>query len=225
MFPINLHLAGRKVLILGAGQVGRRKLAKLLRAGALVTVVEKSPDQELTALAREGFLELSPNFRPELLEGAELMLAASSDAALNQEAAALARSRGIWVNLADCPELSDFTLPALVEQGDFLLAVSTGGGSPALAAAVAVELRQRYGPEYGLLSSLLGRLRPQIMASDLTAGQRKAVFSRLAASEELRQALAAGAGEKILPVLEELLKPLRPARLPELIGNLDSVNK
>lgn len=208
MFPINVSLRGRLVLMVGAGRVGRRKLEKLLRAGARVRLAEPRPDQSVLNLAKAGQLELEPDYRPELLDGANLVFAATSDPALNRAVAEAARARGIWVNVADAPELSDFVLPAVVARGEFNIAVATGGGSPALAARVAARLREIFGPEYGLLAEIMAGLRPGILASGLPIEAREKLFRKMADSEELREYLAQGEMEAALNLVRRLLAPI-----------------
>jgi len=208
MFPINVSLLGRQVLMVGAGRVGRRKLEKLLRAGARVLVVEPRPDESVLNLAREGRVELKPHYRPELISGASLVFAATSDPALNRVVAEAARARGVWVNVADAPEMSDFALPAVVERGDFNIAVTTGGGSPALAACAAARLRDIFGPEYGLLAGIMARLRPKILASGLPIEAREKLFRKMADSEELRARLAQGETEAARNLIRRLAAPV-----------------
>lgn len=208
MFPVNISLRGRLVLMVGAGRVGRRKLEKLLRAGARMRLVEPAPDQSVLDLVSGGRLELEAVYRPELMEGVSLVFAASSEPELNRSVAAEARSRGLWVNVADAPEMSDFVLPAVVERGEFRIAVSTGGGSPALAAQAAVRLREMFGPEYGPLAGLLARLRPKILASGLPIEAREKLFKALVDSEELRGHLAKDETDKARELVKRLLKPI-----------------
>ena len=70
---------------------------------------------------------------------------------------------GIWVNSADDPERCTFTLPAVHRQGSVMVAVSTGGASPALSSWLRREIADLIGPEFAdiaaeLLEKLQGRL-------------------------------------------------------------------
>ena len=192
MFPIALKLAGRQVLLVGAGRVGRRKLEKIIKSGGRVRLVESTPDKYVRDLAESGQVELAAEFTTATLAGISLVFTASDDPQLNQAVANEARKLGIWVNMADDPAGSDFTLPALVERGDFCLTVSTGGASPALAAGVAEKLRALFGPEYKALTSLLAEIRPQVLVAGLSQKQREDVFRQLAESKEILAALSSG---------------------------------
>jgi precorrin-2 dehydrogenase/sirohydrochlorin ferrochelatase len=208
MFPINLDLRGQLTLLVGAGRVGRRKLTKLLDAGAWVRVVEPRPRPEIAALAEAGRFELAAEVSPEILRGVRLAFIATGDAAFNAELAGRLRAAGVWVNVADSPEASDFTLPAVVERGGFRLAVSTGSAGPALAARVAARLRGQFGPEYGRLTALLAALRPRVLASALGPAEREALFQRLAESEALLDHLAQGDAVAARELVDVLTAPL-----------------
>lgn len=210
MFPMTLRLCGRLVLLVGAGRVGRRKLDKILRQGANVWVVEPEPDEYVRELAESGRIELTANFTPERLTGVSLAFTASKDSLLNQAVAKEARKRGIWINMADDPDSSDFILPALVERGDFCLAVSTGGASPALTAKVAGRLRTLFGPEYEAVTRLLAEIRPLILNSGLPAEQRETIFKRLAESDKILAALTRGDETYARRLAAELMAPLEP---------------
>ena len=208
MFPINLRLTSRKVLLVGAGKVGKRKLEKIIKAGAQVLVVEPNPDERLSTLAADGLIELKSDFDQNLLKGISLVFAASSDHALNKTVARVSNELGLWVNVADAPELSDFILPAVVEDGDFQLSISTGGASPALAASVAADLRENFGPTYGRLTWLSSILRPVILSADIEANEREIIFKRLINSLELRKCLAANDMISAVQQVKELIAPV-----------------
>ena len=74
--------------------------------------------------------------------GAFLVIAATSDRAVNERVHRDAEARGMLCNVADVPELCNFILPAVHREGPIAVAVSTGGASPALAK----RLRSRRSP-------------------------------------------------------------------------------
>ena len=207
-FPINLNLKGRLVLVIGGGRVGRRKLGKVLMAGGRVRLVEPLPSTEIKSWAEAGKLELFSTYTPDLLIGVDLVLVASNQSETNRLVVAQAQANGQWVNVADAPEESDFTLPAVVEQGNFRLTISTGGGSPALSAKVAEILRRDFGPEYGLLTQLLATLRPIILSSSLDISEREAIFRGLVENKDLLGFLAKKDAASVTKVLSVVLAPL-----------------
>jgi precorrin-2 dehydrogenase / sirohydrochlorin ferrochelatase len=144
--------------------VAERKLATLLRAGAEVMVVAPRVTDRIRRLSRLGRVRWrKASYRPFHLKGARFVLAASSDSATNRRVARDARRRGSFVGVADDPSLCTLFMPAVLRRGDLLIAVSTGGRSPGLAAEIRNALARRIGPEYASLvriaASIRGRLR------------------------------------------------------------------
>ena len=86
----------------------------------------------------------------------------------------------MWVNVADDPQAGDVILPAVARRGDLLVAVSTGGASPALAQRLRRRLEEEFGPEYGELVALLGALRaawePRAIAAGVPPTARRAAW-------------------------------------------------
>ncbi|MCS6953331.1 MAG: bifunctional precorrin-2 dehydrogenase/sirohydrochlorin ferrochelatase [Bryobacterales bacterium] len=135
-YPVFLDLRGRRVLVVGAGRVGLRKIRGLLEAGAEVTVVDPHGSPELERLP----IHLRRRrFRRADVRRHVLVFAATDQRDVNRAVAEEARRLGIWVNVADNPAECDFLVPARVRRGNLQIAVSTGGQSPRLAA----ELRKK----------------------------------------------------------------------------------
>ncbi|MFQ5767308.1 MAG: bifunctional precorrin-2 dehydrogenase/sirohydrochlorin ferrochelatase [Acidobacteriota bacterium] len=134
VFPLMLRLSGRRCLVVGGGRVAHGKTAQLLRAGAHVTVVSPTWCRAFQKLAVSRRLILKTDrFTPGDLEGIFLIMAATSDRALQRRLARLAHRRRILLNVADVPALCDFHMPAVLRRGFLVLAVATGGRLPILA--------------------------------------------------------------------------------------------
>ena len=206
---INLDMTGREALVVGAGRVGRRKLADLLKAGARVRVVEPNPDESVLALASEGRIRLEPEFSESFLDLRPLIFVAADDPAEGSRLAALARSRGLWINVADQPIDCDFHMPAVADFEPLRLSVTTDGASPALSAAIARELRERY-RAHGLLARMLAELRPLVLARPLAPEKRREILTSLAEDCLLLSLLAEGREREARARAEALLGPLRP---------------
>ena len=69
------------------------------------------------------------------------------------------REFGALANAVDDPGYCDFYAPAVVSRGEFQIAISTGGSSPALSQHVRKQLEQDFGPEYESWTAWLGRMR------------------------------------------------------------------
>ncbi len=115
-FPAFFPLAGRRVVIAGAGEFADAKAA--LFDGSPAEVVRLT-----------GARAMDSN----LYRGAVLAFVACEDEDACRAAAQAARDAGVPVNVVDRPELCDFLTPAVVDRGEVVAAVGTGGASPVLA--------------------------------------------------------------------------------------------
>ncbi len=183
-YPMFVSLEGRTCLVIGAGRVGRRKIATLAGFGAgSIRVLDTAPmPEELSKTSvryeRRAFAEAD-------LDGAFLVFCCTSDRALNERIGTLCRERGILCNVADAPELSSFTVPATVCQGELTLAISTGGHSPALSKRLRQELEEHFGERYGRFLTLMGRVRALVLALGRETEQNSEVFRALVESRLL----------------------------------------
>jgi siroheme synthase-like protein len=173
-----LDLEGRRCLVVGGGAVGLEKASGLLDCGALVTVVAPDIDEELRGLPAE---LVEREYEQADLDGRFLVVAATSDNAVNRRVFADAETRGLLCNVADVPELCSFILPAVHRRGPLAIAVSTGGASPALAQRIREELAARYGDEHVELARLLRALRPWAKGRFATYEERRDFFQDLVA--------------------------------------------
>lgn len=137
LFPVFIKLNTIQTVLIGAGPVGLEKLSALLSNSpeARVTVIGLDILPELNELAGayENVQVIQKTFEPSDLDGADLIVAATNNAALNDEIRALASERNLLANFADKPELCNFYLGSVVKKGDLKIAISTNGKSPTIA--------------------------------------------------------------------------------------------
>jgi len=189
-FPAFFPLAGRTVVIAGEGEAAEAK-ARLFEGSP--AVLRRLSGDEMTS--------------PDRYAGAALAFVAVDDAALAGRAAAAARAAHVPVNVVDTPELCDFTTPAVIDRGEVVAAIGTGGASPMLATFLRQDIEARVPEGAGRVAALLRQLQDEIRAALPDLGLRRA-FLRGAlagpaadaamqgdmtrAAELLRQALAEG---------------------------------
>jgi len=132
-YPIALKLKNRPVLVIGGGQVAQRKIKTLLQFGARVCVVSPGLTAALKKLHRSRQITwLGRAFSLADAAGAELIIAATSDPAVNEKISKLAKAKGALVNVVDRAQLSSFISPAILRTSEASIAVYTHGRDPAL---------------------------------------------------------------------------------------------
>ena len=164
-WPVNLLVRDRLVVVVGAGRIAARKIEPLLGLGALVTVVAPEVGAEVRGWHEAGRLVLHERaFRPADLDAAWLAVTATSDPAVNAAVSRAGEARRLFVNAADDPANCSFTLMSVVRQADIVVAIGTGGRSPALATWLRRHVTSEMGAEYETLLDLLSEARESLRA-------------------------------------------------------------
>jgi siroheme synthase-like protein len=165
-WPVNLLVRGRRVVVVGAGAVAARKVASLLDLGADVLVIAPEIGAEVRAFADQGRCAVQvKKFEPADLDGAWLAVTATPDASVNRAVKEAGDARLCFVNSADDPENCSFTLMSTVRRSDLVVAIGTGGRSPALAAWLRRRIEAELGPELEVLLDLLAEARAEVKAA------------------------------------------------------------
>jgi uroporphyrin-III C-methyltransferase / precorrin-2 dehydrogenase / sirohydrochlorin ferrochelatase len=179
-YMVGLDLAGRRCVVLGGGEIAELRVAGLLDAGALVSVVAPTLHTTLAHLAASGNIEWTPRaYQPGDLHGAFLALNTVDGAATERSVRVEATTERVLLNTHDRPASCDFASPALVRRGRLQVAVSTSGDSPYVAAAVRERLEKLIGEEWGSLLSLVGGVRRRLRRQGVSAAEQQRVYHGL----------------------------------------------
>jgi uroporphyrin-III C-methyltransferase / precorrin-2 dehydrogenase / sirohydrochlorin ferrochelatase len=162
--PIFLDLQTGPVLLLGAGELVRAKLRLLGAAGARIRWYATSGDHDVSGLepaeaARIEFAKGDP-LTADLTGVIAILCAGAGD--IGVAMSVRARSVGLPVNVMDDLAHSTFIFPAIVDRGDLVVAVGTGGTSPVVARRVRERIEAMLPARIGDLAGLIGRFRKKI---------------------------------------------------------------
>jgi siroheme synthase-like protein len=205
LYPVLLKLEGKRSVVIGGGAETEQRVRSLMDAGAQVELIAPVASEEMMQLARAGRIRwIERTYRPGDLEGAFLAVACASDRSRNEEIWAEAEARGIPFNATDDGPHCTFIFPAIHRQGDLVVAISSGGKSPALASRIRDRIAEDLGPEYAEFLDILGRLRPEVTERFPTFERRREIWYRLVDSEAFDR-LKAGGREAALAALRSVL--------------------
>lgn len=123
------------------------------------------------------------------LDGMDLVVAATDQRELNDQILENCKIRGIWCNVTDDPEHSDFIFPSVVRRGDLTISVCTDGASPTLTTQIKKELEEKYDESYAERLRLLKQLRRHLLKTDASSEEKKRQLRELTALtiEELQR--------------------------------------
>jgi uroporphyrin-III C-methyltransferase/precorrin-2 dehydrogenase/sirohydrochlorin ferrochelatase len=179
-FPVFFNLSGQRVLVVGGGEVALRKVSLLERTGAIITLVAPQIVADLRERARGDRLRLvMREFVPDDLDGARLVIVATSRRATNRWIAKLCEARAVPVNVVDDREASRFIVPAIIDRDPVLVAISTAGTSPVLARRLRERLEALIPQRFGELALWLRTLRQGAIERLRDSAERRRFFETL----------------------------------------------
>lgn len=186
-YPLFLDVTDRRCVVVGGGDVAERKVGRLLDFGASVVVVGKALTAGLETMKKEGRINhVDAEYEKALIDDAFLVIGATDRDDVNAEISRDGREKGILVNIVDDPDKCDFVLPSLLTQGDLLIAISTGGKSPALAKKLREDMEQVFGTEYQTLLEVMGQLRQKLVVKGRSSDENRRLFESVVHSDILK---------------------------------------
>lgn len=168
MLPIFLDLKGKKVAVLGGGEVGHRK-ALFFKEEAEVVVVGRELSEKFLGSGIRTVREDITLSLDRWVDWADMVVAATDSPELNETIFRACSARGKWCNNATGP--SSMLIPSVVYKEGYMVAISTLGRSPAMSKYLRRFLQEVLGPEYSAMVSVQERLRDE--ARDLIMDQKE----------------------------------------------------
>ena len=163
-YPIYLDLESRHCVVIGGNDEAARKVQGLVNCRAKVTVISPALVKSLQPLVElEAVTWLRKVYTSgDLAEATLVIVADSEDVEINKQVFAEADLRNILVNVSDKPQMCSFIAPAIAEKGSLKIAISTGGGSPALTRKVKDLVSNSGVLDWGDLIPLLSKVRSEL---------------------------------------------------------------
>ena len=132
-FPVFLDAEHLSVLIVGAGEVGARKLELILKTSAKVTIVSPWVSDTVKLLVAEHSLTLHERkFEDADIFSHNMIFVATDNPHVNQHIHDHATANNILVNVVDNTPLCKFITPSIVDRSPIIIAISSGGVAPVL---------------------------------------------------------------------------------------------
>lgn len=208
MVAVSLKLQDVPCICIGGGRIAERRIQRLLKAGARVTVISPTLTPTLENLVvQEKLIWQNKPYCEGCLWTSRLVIIATGDVEINTVAAREARRLGALINRVDAPEDCDFTFPAEVAFDSFTLSITTGRQSPRLNKLLRQEIEERYAPVASILPKL-GQWRRELQRILPTSEAREQFWQTYFGKNEL-QLIIEGRGPEVEARIEHAISCLR----------------
>ncbi len=195
-FPFFVDVKDKAFLVVGGGGVALRKIEVLSRFDVKIIVIAADICKEIYDWkeisgrqdGENGQIELHERkFKDEDILKAEYVVAATDNEKLNTHISELCRKNSKPVNVVDVKEECSFVFPAIIKEEDLVIAVSTGGNSPAMAAKIKRDIERNIPLYYSELIGLLGAYREAVKNEITLPENRRKAYRELIRMAERKE--------------------------------------
>lgn len=176
-FPMFMDLSDKTILLVGGGEVAKRKWKTLKEFGAAKVFVVALEVAEEIKNENDDWKERA--FEPSDLDGIDFAVLATSDRNINQTIAFLCKKRHILINVADDSVKSDFTFPSYVKKEDLVIGISTAGTAPVIATYIKDKIAAMITDDFMKMTKWMGRLRKEIKKQPYDIKTKKKIYIAL----------------------------------------------
>ncbi len=208
MLSVILNIKNRKCVVFGAGRVAERRIKKLVRAGAEVTVISEHFTLGIKNIKSVKIVKkkVEPSDLKNYIESYNIILALTSSKELNDAIEREAKRQNKLVNRADKPV--DIIFPAVIEKDGLVISVSTLGSAPAAARLIKEKIKKTLAQEDILLIEFNKFLRERLMECINSQRERQKLIYKIISREDISENLKKGdiieARSIAIKILEEL---------------------
>lgn len=142
-FPIFIDISDKKVVVVGAGKIGSRRIRTLVDFTDHLTVIAEEAEPDIVQMAEEGRIEWKKqSYERELILDADMVLACTDDAELNSGIYSVCKCLGIQVNVCSDKNKCDFYFPGVVHADNVVVGITASGADHHQAKTVREEIEK-----------------------------------------------------------------------------------
>ncbi|MCT2530980.1 siroheme synthase CysG [SAR92 clade bacterium H921] len=187
--PLFHDLKGRRILVVGGGEIALRKVRLVQEASALITIIAKdycpdllAMDAKDTADGCNGLELITDAYEHRHLlayPDTVMVIAATNDRDLNRLVSEHAQAANMLSNVVDDPGFSTVIFPSIVDRSPIQVAISSGGDAPVLVRLLRTRFESLLPAGMAKLGSLAGSFRERVKTKFSNGADRKAFWEEV----------------------------------------------
>ncbi len=180
VFPLFIDLKGKKIVIIGAGNVAARKIEILTRYNACIYVIGLEIHSDIQEYENKKQIKVfNRKYSNSDIDEAFLVIAATSNRLMNEDIYDYAINKNIWINVVDNPKLCTFVFPSIVKRGDLVIGISTSGSCPTFSKKMREKLEGIIPTYYDNILSIMKDYRATVEMEFDCQEKRKKILNNL----------------------------------------------
>lgn len=208
-FPLFVDLAGKRVVISGAGATAVPKIRLLMKTKARIEVFGTEPETDICNWHKQGkIVHFDRELQAGDLEDCVLLYGADNNSEKDQKTLAMGETKNVLVNIVDNLQLSQFITPAIVDRDPVTIAIGTEGTAPVLARKIKARIEDLLPVSLGKVATITASFR-DIVASKLSGVQIRSFWASIF-DEILRRREHEQSEEEILANLNNKIENFDP---------------
>jgi precorrin-2 dehydrogenase/sirohydrochlorin ferrochelatase len=208
LYPAFIKLEKKTVIVIGGSVIAERKIRQLLKVKAMVICISKDINKGIQRI--KGIKKIKKDFlKSHVKEYAPFVIInASGDVNIDQMLIPLIKNKNILYNSVDVPEYCNFYVPAIIQQKQLLIAISTLGKSPFMTGFIKKSLMKLIKPEWSSWINLFQKIRKELKRTSLTYREKLSIHQKIVKNKKIIALVNKGDKKKSLHEARAMMKKL-----------------
>ena len=166
-FPILIDLSKFEVIVIGAGNVGIRKIKNLLEFNAKIKVISPELSEETDLLNKDNIEIVGRSYKYGDIPYNSIVFCSTGDMDTNIKVQKECIEKKALLNVADIPELCNFIMPATIKKGDLTVSIGSQGKVPFFVREIKKKILNNFTPYTAEYVEIASELRTKMMETGL----------------------------------------------------------
>ena len=189
LYTAIIKLKNKTVIVIGAGSVAQRKINQLLKSNAKIVCIADKIDKKIQS--NKKIIKIKRKFIKKDVDTYKpvMIINASGDGSIDKLLSATVKKKNILYNSVDKPEACNFYVPAVIEEKDLMITISTQGKSPFMSRYIKGQLQKYIKKEWLVLIDILGGLRKKLKKSKISHKDKLKIYKKIAENRKITKAI------------------------------------
>ena len=206
LYPTIIKLKNQTVIVIGAGSVAQRKIKQLLKDKARIVCIADKIDEKIQS--NKKIIKIKRKFNKKDISTYKPVMAinASGDGSIDKSLSKIIKEKNILYNSVDKPEACNFYVPAVIEEEDLIITVSTQGKSPFMLRYIKGQLQKYIKKEWLVLINILGELRKKLKKSGILHKDKLKIYEKIAANSRIKKAIEENKKKEAAQLINDIIR-------------------